>query len=57
MVLATIFQNGVSIEFYIVLSTILFVIGMIGVMIRRNAINVECSKPVDGGVLNLFWSS
>ncbi len=38
MVLATIFQNGVSIEFYIVLSTILFVIGMIGVMIRRNAI-------------------
>ena len=38
MVLATIFQNGVSIEFYIVLSTILFVIGMIGVMVRRNAI-------------------
>jgi NADH-quinone oxidoreductase subunit J len=38
MVLATIFQNGVSIDFYIVLSTILFVIGLVGVMIRRNAI-------------------
>jgi NADH-quinone oxidoreductase subunit K len=38
MVLATIFQNGVSIDFYIVLSTILFVIGVVGVLIRRNAI-------------------
>lgn len=38
MVLATIFQNGVSIEFYIVLSTLLFVIGAVGVLIRRNAI-------------------
>lgn len=38
MVLASIFQSGVSIEFYIVLSTILFVIGAVGVMIRRNAI-------------------
>ncbi len=38
MVLATIFQNGMSIDFYIVLSTILFVIGVVGVLIRRNAI-------------------
>jgi NADH-quinone oxidoreductase subunit K len=38
MVLASIFQSGVSIEFYIVLSTILFVIGAVGVMLRRNAI-------------------
>lgn len=38
MVLATIFESGVSIQFYIVLATILFVIGVIGVLIRRNAI-------------------
>ena len=38
MILATIFQSGVSIQFYIVLSTLLFCIGAIGVMVRRNAI-------------------
>ena len=38
MVLASIFQSGVSIQFYIVLATLLFVIGAVGVLIRRNAI-------------------
>lgn len=38
MVLASIFESGVSIQFYIVLSTILFAIGAIGVLIRRNMI-------------------
>jgi NADH-quinone oxidoreductase subunit K len=38
MVLASIFQSGVSIQFYIVLSTLLFAIGAVGVLIRRNAI-------------------
>jgi NADH-quinone oxidoreductase subunit K len=38
MSLAGIFQSGVSIEFYIILSSILFVIGAVGVLIRRNAI-------------------
>ena len=38
MVLASIFQSGVSIQFYIVLSTLLFAIGAIGVLTRRNAI-------------------
>ncbi|NBR14581.1 MAG: NADH-quinone oxidoreductase subunit NuoK [Flavobacteriales bacterium] len=38
MVLASIFQAGVSIQFYIVLSSILFAIGVTGVLIRRNAI-------------------
>lgn len=38
MVLGSIFNAGVSIEYYILLSTILFVIGAIGVMVRRNAI-------------------
>ncbi len=34
----SIFNLGVSIQFYIVLSTILFAIGVVGVLIRRNAI-------------------
>jgi len=38
MILASIFESGVSIQHYIILSTILFVIGAVGVMIRRNAI-------------------
>ena len=30
--------NGVSLNYYIILSTVLFCIGVLGVMIRRNAI-------------------
>ena len=37
MVLASIFES-LSIQYYVVLSTILFVIGVIGVLIRKNAI-------------------
>jgi len=38
MVLASIFDAGVSIQHYLTLSTILFSIGVIGVLMRRNAI-------------------
>jgi NADH-quinone oxidoreductase subunit K len=38
MVLGSIFNAGVPIDHYIILSTVLFVIGALGVMIRRNAI-------------------
>jgi NADH-quinone oxidoreductase subunit K len=38
MVLASIFESGVSIDFYIVLASVLFAIGAIGVLVRRNAI-------------------
>lgn len=34
----TILSNGVSLQFYIILSTILFCIGVLGVMFRRNGI-------------------
>ncbi len=37
MVLVSIFES-LSIQYYIVLSTILFVIGVVGVLIRKNAI-------------------
>ncbi|MFN5911858.1 MAG: NADH-quinone oxidoreductase subunit NuoK [Bacteroidota bacterium] len=38
MVLGSIFDAGVPIDHYIILSTVLFVIGALGVMVRRNAI-------------------
>jgi NADH-quinone oxidoreductase subunit K len=38
MILATVFESGVSIQFYLILATILFAIGVIGVMTRRNMI-------------------
>lgn len=38
MILATIFESGVSIQYYLVLATILFVIGAIGVLTRKNSI-------------------
>jgi len=38
MILATIFESGVKIELYLILSTVLFIIGVLGVLLRRNAI-------------------
>ena len=38
MLLATIFQSGVTIENYMILATALFVIGVFGVLYRKNAI-------------------
>jgi NADH-quinone oxidoreductase subunit K len=38
MILATVFESGVSIQYYLILATILFAIGAIGVMTRRNTI-------------------
>lgn len=40
MVLATMLGTGVSLQFYIILATVLFVIGVLGVLIRKNAIVV-----------------
>jgi len=38
MILATIFESGVSIQFYLILASILFAIGAIGVLVRKNSI-------------------
>ena len=54
MILATIFESGVSIQFYIVLSTILFAIGVLGVLIRRNAIIVLMSVEIMLNAVNLL---
>jgi len=34
--------NGIPINFYIMLSAVLFIIGVVGVMARRNAIIILC---------------
>ncbi|MBI2257341.1 MAG: NADH-quinone oxidoreductase subunit NuoK [Flavobacteriia bacterium] len=38
MILSTVFEAGISIQYYVILSAILFSIGVIGVLIRKNAI-------------------
>ncbi len=38
MVLASIFESGITIDYYLILSSLLFSIGVVGVLIRRNAI-------------------
>lgn len=54
MILATIFESGVSIQFYIVLSTILFAIGVLGVLIRKNAIIVLMCVELMLNAVNLL---
>lgn len=38
MILQTVFDSGLSIEFYVVLASALFSVGVLGVLTRRNAI-------------------
>lgn len=38
MVLASVFESGITIQYYLTLATILFVIGAVGVLTRKNAI-------------------
>jgi NADH-quinone oxidoreductase subunit K len=54
MILATIFESGLSVQFYIVLSTILFAIGVLGVLVRRNAIIVLMSVELMLNSVNLL---
>ncbi len=54
MILASLFESGVSIQFYIVLSTILFAIGVLGVLIRKNAIIVLMCVEIMLNAVNLL---
>ena len=38
MLLASVFQSGIKIDYYLILATALFVIGVFGVLYRKNAI-------------------
>ncbi len=53
MILATIFE-AVSIQYYLILSSILFVIGIIGVLIRKNAIIVLMCVELMLNAVNLL---
>ncbi len=54
MILATIFESGVSIQFYIGLATALFAIGVLGVLIRKNAIIVLMCVELMLNAVNLL---
>lgn len=54
MILASIFESGVSIQFYIILATILFAIGVLGVLIRKNAIIVLMCVEIMLNAVNLL---
>ena len=54
MILATLLNNGVSLQFYLILATILFVIGVLGVMIRRNAIIILMCVELMLNAVNLL---
>jgi len=54
MVLATMLESGVSLEFYVILATILFTIGVLGVLIRKNAIIILMSVELMLNAVNLL---
>jgi len=46
-------DNGIPIEYFVVLSAILFVIGVLGVLVRRNAIMIFMSVELMLNAANL----
>ena len=54
MVLATMLKSGVSLEFYVNLATILFTIGVLGVLIRKNAIIILMCVELMLNAVNLL---
>lgn len=54
MVLATMLESGVSLEFYVILASILFTIGILGVLIRKNAIIILMCVELMLNAVNLL---
>lgn len=54
MILATMLESGISLQFYIGLATILFVIGVLGVLLRKNAIIVLMCVELMLNAVNLL---
>ncbi|MBN9293330.1 MAG: NADH-quinone oxidoreductase subunit NuoK [Flavobacteriia bacterium] len=50
----TLLNSGVSLQFYIILATIIFCIGVLGVMIRRNAIIILMCVELMLNAVNLL---
>lgn len=57
MILATMLKSGVSLEFYVILSTILFSIGVLGVLIRKNAIIILMCVELMLNAVNLLLAA
>jgi NADH-quinone oxidoreductase subunit K len=57
MGLVTTLGSGVSLEFYVILSTILFTIGVLGVLIRKNAIIILMSVELMLNAVNLLMAA
>jgi len=57
MILATMLPAGVSLEFYMILATILFTIGVLGVLIRRNAIIILMCVELMLNAVNLLLAA
>lgn len=54
MILTTTLESGISLEYYVILATILFVIGVLGVLIRKNAIIVLMCVELMLNAVNLL---
>lgn len=50
-------ESGVSLEFYVILSTILFTIGVLGVLIRKNAIIILMCVELMLNAVNLLMAA
>jgi NADH-quinone oxidoreductase subunit K len=57
MMLTTMLNSGISLEYYMILSTILFIIGVFGVLIRRNAIVILMCIELMLNAVNLLLSA
>lgn len=57
MILATMLKSGISLEYYMYLSTILFSIGVFGVLTRKNAIIILMSVELMLNAVNLLMAA
>jgi len=57
MGLVTTLGSGISLEYYVILSTILFTIGVLGVLIRKNAIIILMSVELMLNAVNLLMAA
>lgn len=57
MGLVTTLGSGISLEYYVILSTILFTIGVLGVLIRKNAIIILMSIELMLNAVNLLMAA
>ena len=57
MILATMLNSGIALEYYMILATILFTIGVLGVLIRKNAIIILMCVELMLNAVNLLLAA